>query len=171
MRDGVIYPGTANSLLYCFSWGKSMEAVILVGIQAAGKSTFYRERFFATHVRISLDLLRTRHRERALLEWCLNHGQRFVVDNTNVTVVERAVYIVPARAVGFRVAGYVFEANVPASITRNAGRSEAEQVPAKAIGGTKKRLEWPQRDEGFDELHYVRIDLAGGFLMAPCADV
>src|SRR4051812_8782542 len=37
-----------------------MEAVILIGIQGSGKSTFYRERFFDTHVRVSLDLLKTR---------------------------------------------------------------------------------------------------------------
>jgi hypothetical protein len=57
-----------------------MDAVILVGVQAAGKSTFYRERFFATHVRIRLDLLRTRHRERSLMARCLGHGQRSVQD-------------------------------------------------------------------------------------------
>lgn len=142
-----------------------MEAVILVGIQAAGKSTFYRERFFATHVRISLDLLRTRHRERSLLAWCLSHGQRFVVDNTNVTATGSAAYINPARAAGFRVIGYVFEVSVPASIMRNTGRPQAEQVPAKAIGGTRKRLEWPSRDEGFDDLHYMRVDPTGGFLI------
>jgi tRNA(His) 5'-end guanylyltransferase len=34
-----------------------MEAVILAGIQAAGKSTFCRERFFDSHVRINLDKL------------------------------------------------------------------------------------------------------------------
>jgi predicted kinase len=147
-----------------------MEAVILVGIQAAGKSTFYRERFFATHVRISLDLLRTRHRERSLMAWCLSHGQRLVVDNTNVTAAGRADYIFPARAAGFRVIGYVFESSVPASITRNAGRQQAEQVPAKAIGGTKKRMEWPRREEGFDELHFVRIDPAGGFLIEEWRD-
>jgi predicted kinase len=147
-----------------------MEAVILMGIQAAGKSTFYRERFFASHVRISLDLLRTRHRERSLLAWCLSHGQRFVVDNTNVTAAGRATYIAPARAAGFRVVGYAFEASVPASITRNAGRPQAEQVPAKAIGGTKKRMEWPRRDEGFDELHYVRVNPAGGFQIEESRD-
>ena len=48
-----------------------MEAIVFVGIQASGKSTFYRERFFATHVRISLDLLRTRHREGRFLQTCL----------------------------------------------------------------------------------------------------
>ncbi len=45
-----------------------MEEVIFCGIQASGKTTFYRERFFDTHVRISLDLLRTRRREQLLLE-------------------------------------------------------------------------------------------------------
>ena len=50
-----------------------MEAVIFVGIQASGKSRFYRERFFTTHVRINLDLLRMRRRERSLLAWCLDH--------------------------------------------------------------------------------------------------
>jgi len=40
-----------------------VEAVIFMGLQGAGKSTFYRERFFATHLRISLDMLKTRHRD------------------------------------------------------------------------------------------------------------
>ena len=40
-----------------------MQAVILCGLQGAGKTTLYRDRFLATHVRISLDLLRTRARE------------------------------------------------------------------------------------------------------------
>jgi predicted kinase len=70
-----------------------METVLLIGIQGAGKSTFYLQRFFHTHVRLSLDLLRTRHRERTLLEACLGAGQPLVVDNTNVTAAERARYI------------------------------------------------------------------------------
>jgi predicted kinase len=44
-----------------------MEAVILIGIQGSGKSTFCRERFFNTHIRINLDMLKTRHRERYLV--------------------------------------------------------------------------------------------------------
>jgi predicted kinase len=134
-----------------------MEAVIFVGIQASGKSTFYRERFFATHVRISLDLLRTRRRERSLLDWCLDHQQPFVVDNTNPTAAERAVYIAPAQAAGFRVVGYVFESDASASIRRNEGRSGAARVPPAAIGGTKRRLELPTLAERFDVLHFVRI--------------
>ena len=66
-----------------------MEAVIFVGLQGAGKSTFYKERFFATHLRINLDMLKTRHRERRLLQLCVETRQPFVVDNTNVLTTER----------------------------------------------------------------------------------
>jgi predicted kinase len=142
-----------------------IEAVIFIGIQAVGKSTFYQQRFFATHLRISLDLLRTRQRERSLVAWCLAHDQSFVVDNTNPTVAERAAYIAPARAAGFRVVGYYFESNVPASIGRNAERAGSARVPAAAIGGTKRRLVLPTLAEGFDTLHFVRIGPAGDFLV------
>jgi predicted kinase len=75
-----------------------MEAVIFVGIQASGKSTFYLQRFFETHVRINLDMLRTRHREQVLIEACVAGKQSFVIDNTNATREQRARYIAPARA-------------------------------------------------------------------------
>jgi hypothetical protein len=147
-----------------------MEAVIFTGIQASGKSSFYRERFFATHVRISLDLLRTRHRERSLLAWCLDHQQPFVVDNTNPTATERAVYIGPALAAGFRVTGYYFESNLPASIRRNGGREGAARVPPAAIGGTKRRLELPAPAEGFAALYFVRIDDDSRFVVEEWRD-
>ena len=55
------------------------EAVILIGIPGAGKSTFYRERFANTHVHISLDVLKTRARERTVLQECIAAGRSFVV--------------------------------------------------------------------------------------------
>ena len=48
-----------------------MEAVLFCGIQGTGKSTFYVRRFFRTHVRVNLDMLRTRHRELILFNACL----------------------------------------------------------------------------------------------------
>jgi predicted kinase len=143
------------------------EAVILVGIQGAGKSTFYRRRFFDTHLRISLDLLRTRARERAFLETCLRTGQRFVVDNTNVRAVDRAVYIDAAKRAGFRVIGYFFETTLADALRRNAQRSGSTRIPAAGIGGALKRLERPNPREGFDELYLVTIDEAGTFSEAP----
>jgi predicted kinase len=41
-----------------------VEAVLFMGIRASGKSTFYQERFSCTHVRINLDMLKTRINER-----------------------------------------------------------------------------------------------------------
>ncbi len=45
-----------------------MELLLFIGGQASGKSTFYHQRFRDTHLRINLDMLRTRHREAILLK-------------------------------------------------------------------------------------------------------
>ena len=45
-----------------------MEMIMFIGIQASGKSSLYRDRFVDTHQRLNLDVLRTRHRERLLLD-------------------------------------------------------------------------------------------------------
>lgn len=146
------------------------EAVVLIGIQATGKTTFYCTRFCRTHLRINLDMLRTRHREDALLKTCIDQGIPFVVDNTNPTVRERAKYILAARAGGFRVLGFYFESKVTAAIGRNAARSPDERVPERGIKGTAGRLELPALDEGFDQLSYVRIDESGGFTVEEWRD-
>lgn len=135
-----------------------MEAVILIGIPGAGKTTFYRERFFDTHVRISLDMLKTRERERYLLGACLAVRQPFVVDNTNVLAAERAVYIAQAKASGFRVIGYYFQTPVRAAIARNSKRSDKKPLVVPAILRAYKRIEEPSVAEGFDELYAVKSD-------------
>lgn len=142
-----------------------MEAIIFTGIQASGKSSFFRERFFNTHVRINLDMLRTRNRETQLLRACLEMKQPFVLDNTNPTVADRARYIDLAREAGFRVVGYYFQSSVTESISRNKGRDAGAQVPAAAIAGTYKKLQLPAHAEGFDALYHVRIAPDGGFVV------
>lgn len=136
-----------------------MEALIFTGIQAAGKSTFYRDRFFSTHVRVSLDQLKTRNRENRLLRFCFGTSQRFVLDNTNPTRIGRAAYISSSVEAGFRVIGYYFESKVETCLRRNAGRFD--RVPDIAILSTAKKLEIPSMAEGFDELWYVRLGEAG----------
>ncbi|HLI84448.1 MAG TPA: AAA family ATPase [Bryobacteraceae bacterium] len=142
-----------------------MEAVILIGIQGAGKSTFYRERFFDTHVRINLDMLRTRARERAFVETCLRTRQRFVVDNTNARVAERAVYLEGAKRAAFRTLGYFLETTLADAPRRNARRAGRARIPAAGVGAALKRLERPKREEGFDELYLVTQNEAGAFVV------
>lgn len=138
-----------------------MEAVLFCGIQAAGKTTFYVERFLRTHVRISMDLLHTRNKERKLMELCLSLQQRFVVDNTNPTRKERQKYIEAARQHRFKVIGYYFHTEVAAAIARNAGRTGKGHIPIPGIRGTYKKLEPPAYDEGFDILHRVELTPQG----------
>ena len=141
-----------------------------MGLQGAGKSSFYRERFFDTHLRLSLDMLRTRHRERRLMQVCVEARQRFVVDNTNPTRAERQVYIRAARDAGFRVIGYYFRSRVEDCLRRNEGRPAGRRVPLKGLLGTAGRMELPSLAEGFDELHYVRIDENCGFVVEEWRD-
>jgi predicted kinase len=147
-----------------------VDAVIFIGLQGAGKSTFYRERFFATHLHINLDMLKTRHRERRFLQVCIETRQPFVVDNTNPTRAKRQVYIEAARQAGFRVVGYYFQSKVEDCKRRNTQRPIAERVPVPGILGTAGRLQMPSRDEGFDELYYVRIDESNGFVVEEWKD-
>ncbi|HLP85785.1 MAG TPA: ATP-binding protein [Phycisphaerales bacterium] len=134
-----------------------MEAVILLGIQASGKSTFAQQRFASTHIRLNLDMLRTRTREAILLEACLRAKQPFVVDNTNVSREERARYIRQSTQAGFRVIGYYFSSRLADSLTRNATRVGDARVPDVGLIATAKRLERPSKSEGFDELYFVQV--------------
>ena len=132
-----------------------MEMVVFSGIQASGKTTFYRERFLATHVRVSLDLLKTRQREDILLFACFAAQQPVVVDNTNATVEQRARFVRLAKAAGFRAILYFFDVNTRTAVGRNSGREGKAKVPNVAIFGTQKKLQRPTRDEGFDEMFRV----------------
>ncbi|HLL14839.1 MAG TPA: AAA family ATPase [Pyrinomonadaceae bacterium] len=147
-----------------------MEAIIFIGIQGAGKSSFYKEQFFDTHVRINLDMLKTKHRQRLLLASCIEARQPFVVDNTNVTAEARAHFIATAKTAGFRVVGYYFRSDVKAALARNSRREGAARVPDKAILGTYKRLELPVSAEGFDSLYYVQVNEAGEFTVGEWVD-
>ncbi len=139
-----------------------MEAVIFIGIQGAGKSTFYLDRFFHTHVRINLDMLRTRKRENLLLHACFAGGQRFVVDNTNPDQKAREKYLSGAKTAGFRAIAYYFDISPDDALPRNAQRTGKARVPEKAIHATHRKLEIPSKNEGFQEVYRVWLDECEG---------
>ncbi len=143
-----------------------MEAVIFIGIQGSGKTTFYQRRFSDTHIRLSLDMLRTRHREALLVQGCLAARQPFVVDNTNVRRAERERFIAAAKQARFRVIGYYFKPELRASIRRNNQRADRKKIPVPGVVGTWKRVEPPSPDEGFDELWIVEIDENNEFIVS-----
>lgn len=142
-----------------------MEAIIFVGVQGSGKTSFYRERFFASHVRISLDMLRTRQREQLLLAACLQGRQPFVIDNTNPSPRDRARYITPARVAGFRVVVYFFDSSLRDAIRRNNRRGGKEKIPVPGVAATFHKLRVPTQEEDIDAVHVVTISPENRFVV------
>ena len=135
-----------------------MEAIIFIGIQASGKSSLYFERFAETHMRINLDMLKTRNRESILIEACIKAKQPIVIDNTNPTRKDRKEYIAKLKSNGFKIIGYYFKSSIEECLARNRQRLGKNNIPEIAVKGTYNKLEIPDYSEGFDELLYVSID-------------
>jgi predicted kinase len=142
-----------------------MEAIILIGIQATGKSTFYQQRFTNTHVRINLDMLKTRNREDILLEACIRAKQSFVVDNTNVLAREREKYIRMAKPAGFEITGYYFQSHLVDALQRNQLRQGKMMIPEKGVMAKSHAMQRPSYAEGFDRLYYVSMGEDGEFVV------
>jgi predicted kinase len=144
-----------------------VELIILVGLPGAGKSSFYAERFAATHTLVSKDRLphhkRPSARQAELIREALVRGESVVVDNTNPAVADRAPLIAEARRCGARVVGYLFPPDLPGCRRRNAAREGKARVPDVALYVAAKRLVPPTHAEGFDEVHEVTLVAPSGF--------
>ena len=134
-----------------------MEGIIIIGLQASGKSTFVHDNFRKTHIRLNMDMLKTRHRESIILNACLEGKQSIVIDNTNPTTEEREKYISKFKKNKFRVIGYYFESKIADCLQRNKQRTGKDKIPEVGIKGTHNKLELPSYEEGFDALYYVKI--------------
>ncbi len=141
-----------------------MDLVLLIGIPATGKTSFYASELMRSHLRISRDTLGTAHREAELFAAAIRTKTRIVIDNTNVTRADRAQFIARARQAGYTVRGFFFESRREDARARNNTRDDRDRVPEVAIGDKSSRLELPSRQEGFDELWFVRLERDGGFV-------
>jgi predicted kinase len=131
------------------------EAIIFIGLQGSGKTTYFMNHFAATHAHVSRDIQQTPEREAAFVRECLHSGRSFVVDNTNVTRAMRGPYIQEAKAAGFRVLCYFFDTPVRAAIGRNNHRKDKKPIPVPAILRTAKHLEPPSLEEGIEEIRKI----------------
>lgn len=132
-----------------------MQALLFIGLPGAGKSTFYRSRYFDTHFRINLDQLKTRNREAILLRACIEAKARFVWDNTNPTRASRDSLLSQLHAAHYETFAFYFEPNFDASWRRNEGRHGKARVPFAAIKSVAAQLEKPSWDEGYTAIFSV----------------
>lgn len=141
---GVLAAGTARQPV----------VIILMGLPAAGKSTFYaRELAPRGLAHINLDTLHTRNKELQHIQDYLKAGVSFAVDNTNTLPEERARYIKLATDAGYRIEGYFLRSRVQECIRNNEERDK--KVPIAAIAAMSARLILPSKKEGFDALYFV----------------
>ncbi|MEB3178602.1 MAG: ATP-binding protein [Nostocaceae cyanobacterium] len=151
-----------------------MQLVIFIGLQASGKSTFFRTHFADTHAHISKDLMRNnknKNRKQAELIAAAFEAERsVVVDNTNPTVEDRTKLISLGQAYGVQIIGYYFGSRVSDCLQRNHQRSGKAKVPEVGIYATAKKLVVPTFSEGFNNLFYVQIDTSGTFEITPWFD-
>jgi predicted kinase len=149
-----------------------MELVVLIGLPGAGKTTFHRSRYGATHVHVSKDLLghgarRKDEKQMRLVEMTLRSGRSVVVDNTNPRRADRVPLLEAARRFGARTLAVLVTAPVAECLRRNAAREGRARVPAVAIYVAAKKLEPPSREEGFDEVLEASIAEDGSWSVRP----
>jgi predicted kinase len=142
------------------------DAVILIGIPATGKSTFYKQGYADTHLRINGDMLGNKGLEQDLIAACHKHGQSYVVDKMNFTQQHRAAYLEQAKLAGFRRVGYYFQSVKADALRRNQNPDrQVKDLPDVAIHNAASKLELPRFEEGFDALYYVRIGRNDGVFL------
>lgn len=144
-----------------------MQLIIFTGVQAAGKSSFYLLNLAQSHLRLNLDMLKTRYRENILFEAALASRTKMVIDNTNPTRADRARYIQRAKAAGFEIISYYFETDLTSTLQRNLQREGKACIPEIGVRATYKKLQVPSLNEGFDEIFKVKIVGNGEFSIIP----
>jgi predicted kinase len=144
-----------------------MELVIFVGLQASGKSTFFRRYFASTHEQISKDLMRNnKNRDRRqiqLVTEALAAQKSIVIDNTNPTVEDRSRLIQLGQRYGAEIIGYSFESHLKDCLERNQQRTGKAKIPDIGLYATIKKLMPPSYTEGFHKLFQVAIAENGEF--------
>lgn len=120
-----------------------MELIIFTGIQGSGKSTFYKQTFFTSHIRVSLDLLNTRNKENKLLEFCFQTQSKIVVDNTNPTAENRAKYIELGKRFKYKIISCTFESRYKECLERNNLRAGKERIYEVGLKAFLKKYQEP----------------------------
>lgn len=147
-----------------------MQLILFIGVQASGKSTFYQQYFYHTHLRLNLDMLKTRHCENILFEAALISKTKIVIDNTNMTRLDRERYIQRAKDADFEIISYYFETDLESALRRNAQREGKAKIAEKGVKATFNRLEIPRLSEGFDALFRVKLIENNGFSIHPLSE-
>ncbi|MFL6063697.1 MAG: AAA family ATPase [Friedmanniella sp.] len=135
------------------------ELVVMVGLQASGKSTYVARVLAKDHEVVSKDhwphARRREQRQLRVAEQHLQDGRSVVVDNTNASVERRAGLVALAHRLGVPVRAVFVSTPFAVCEQRNAGRTGRARVPDIGLRATAKILVPPTIAEGFDRVEIV----------------
>ena len=139
-----------------------VELVLLIGLPASGKSSFYERHFSKSHRLISKDLIKNNRRkdrrQRQLLDKAFQESLPVVLDNTHPSMKSRRPWIEWGLENGWAVKGYYLSCSVEECQRRNALRPTESRVPDVGFYTILRELERPCLSEGFHELYFVDGD-------------
>jgi predicted kinase len=134
----------------------NMQCVIFTGLPGCGKSTYFKERFFDTHIRVNLDMIKKRKREQELIEGIINARMPFVVDNTNITIKRRERYFKLLENKHYNILSVYFDIPLEICFERNKLREEKKRVPEFVIKQFANKIEKPTLHESFNTLEVIK---------------
>ncbi len=130
--------------------------VIFMGPHRSGKTYYFNWHYAGKFIHIDSDEYQTSSEEKRLVQECIDKGVDFVIDNTNYTKADRAVYIKSAIATGYRIIGYLFNTQIADYYEQFDQNYRPEQRYSKIMPAELSQLELPSYSEGFDELYYIQ---------------
>ena len=143
---------------------ETQELILLVGCQASGKSSFYREHLANKgYKHVSQDLLRSKDKCLSTTEHLLTTGKSVVVDNTNPDAITRSSYIQLATKHDVSVRVFWLVSSMDHCKHNNLFRqitdkSKSHQnIDDRVMNIYQSRFQEPKLEEGVKEIVKVRI--------------
>lgn len=136
------------------------ELIILVGYQASGKSSYYKKHLSHLPL-VSKDLMtgNKKAKQTLALEKLLGAGQSVVLDNTNLSMLERLEPISLGKKHNAKVTCLWFTTPFEECLERNSKRQGKAKVPPVAMYTGRKRFNEPIMIEGFNEIKKIAPDV------------
>jgi len=138
---------------------QSQELIVMVGMQASGKSSFVRKYLVPKgYVRINRDTLKTQEKCVSEAKKALSSGSSVVIDNTNPDVASRNKYIAIANQSGIPCRCFVMTTPRKLAEHLNVFREiisggKAPRIPDIAYNVYQKKYKEPTAAEGFTQIH------------------
>lgn len=129
-----------------------MQLLILIGLEASGRTEYCLERLDHSHLRFQPSSIPTTYREGLIYRSILRAQQPIVIDAPNHTRQIRQRYIPMAVDAGYRCVAMFFDVDPAVAIARNYRRGPALRCTDESIYAMHAALEPPELDEGFHEI-------------------